>query len=227
MSRTEILFQMTQIIRSRDRTTAKYLADRLNISIRTVYRYINDLSLSGVPVISQAGKGYWIDDSFNMPPVQLSEEELLALSLGSRLVKAIADPFLADASQQLLDKVEAVIPKNAQHLLYQSQLHAPKPIIEKSVLADIGRIRKSIESRNKIQIMYLDQAGNDSTRTIWPLALAFWGQVWTVAAWCEHRQDFRAFRVDRIQQMDRLPATYPVESGKSLADFIANQAFMR
>ncbi|MEJ2042695.1 MAG: YafY family protein [Reinekea sp.] len=214
---------MTQIIRSRDHTTAKYLSDRLNISIRTVYRYINDLSLAGVPVISQAGKGYWIDDSFNMPPIQLSEEELLALSLGSKLVKAIADPFLADASQQLLDKVEAVIPKSHQHLLYQSQLHTPKLIVEQSILENVGCIRKAIEVKQKIRLSYLDQQGAASRRTIWPLALAFWGQVWTVASWCEHRQDFRAFRIDRIESIAILKETYSDEPGKTLADFKAQQ----
>lgn len=223
MSRTELLFQMTQIIRSRDHTTAKYLSDRLNISIRTVYRYINDLSLAGVPVISQAGKGYWIDDSFNMPPIQLSEEELMALSLGSRLVKAIADPFLADASQQLLDKVEAVIPKSHQHLLYQSQLHAPKQIVEQSILDKVGRMRKAVEAKLKVRLNYFDQQGTASQRTIRPLALAFWGQVWTVASWCEHRQDFRAFRIDRIESMNVLKENYSDEPGKSLADFKEQQ----
>ncbi len=158
-----------------------------------------------------------------MPPIHLCEEELLALSLGSRLVKAIADPFLADASQQLLDKVEAVIPKSHQHLLHQSQLHAPKLIVSQKILNDVGRVRTAIQQRWKLQLCYCDQNGAPSERVIWPLALAFWGQVWTVASWCERRDDFRAFRIDRIESMTVLKEAYPNEPGKTLADFKALQ----
>ena len=223
MSRTDILFQMTQIIRSRQTTTAAYLADRLNLSIRTVYRYINDLSLAGVPVISQTGKGYWLDKSFDMPPIQLSAEELLALSLGSKLVKAIADPFLADAAQQLVEKVESVIPKSHQHLLYQSKIHAPETLISVQTRERLGVIRRAIEHKQKLNIHYLDKDGTPSARVIWPLAIAFWGRSWTTAAWCEHREAFRAFRIDRIETLDALSMTYPHQSGKTLADFIAMQ----
>jgi predicted DNA-binding transcriptional regulator YafY len=223
MSRTDILFQMTQIMRSRKYTTAKYLADRLSISIRTVYRYVNDLSLAGVPVISQTGKGYWIDDSFDMPPIKLSEEEILALSFGSKLVKAFADPYLADAAQQLLDKVESVTPKTHQHLLHQATIHAPIRIIDDDTAKHLVSARKAVDAQQKIEITYLDSKGNSSARTLWPLALAFWGKSWTVAAWCEFREDFRAFRIDRIQTMTLLRQTYPETKGRTLEDFIALQ----
>jgi predicted DNA-binding transcriptional regulator YafY len=224
MSRTDILFQMTQIIRSRKYTTAAYLSDRLGLSVRTVYRYINDLSLAGVPVVSQTGKGYWIDKSFDMPPIQLTADELLALSLGSRLVKAIADPFLADAAQQLVDKVESVIPASHQHLLYQSKIHAPKSLIDEKTRENLGKIRRAIDQQQKVELRYSDEKGNTSQRVIWPLVVAFWGPSWTVAAWCEQRDAFRAFRLDRIIHFDVLTDTYPQQTGKTLADFIALQA---
>ncbi len=223
MSRTDILFQMTQIIRSRKYTTAAYLADRLNLSVRTVYRYINDLTLAGVPVISQTGKGYWLDKSFDMPPIQLSADELLALSLGSQLVKAVADPFLADAAQQLVDKVEAVIPKSHQHILYQSKIHAPLSLIDKQTGEFLGLIRRAVDQRLKLELNYQDKHGQTTIRLIWPLALAFWGRSWTVAAWCEHRQAFRAFRIDRIASLNIQPDAYPNQPGRTLADFIALQ----
>jgi predicted DNA-binding transcriptional regulator YafY len=214
---------MTQIMRSRRYTTAKYLSERLNISVRTVYRYVNDLSLAGVPVISQTGKGYWIDGSFDMPPIQLSEEEMLALSLGTQLVKAFADPFLADAAQQLLDKVESVTPKSHLHLLHQSKIHAPLKIIDKETAQHLALARKAIDAKRKIEISYLDKERNPSQRTLWPLALAFWGKSWTLAAWCEYRNDFRAFRIDRIQSIATLKQNYPETSGRTLEDFIALQ----
>jgi predicted DNA-binding transcriptional regulator YafY len=223
MSRTDILFQMTQIIRSRNFTTAQYLADRLNLSIRTIYRYVNDLSLAGVPILSQTGKGYWIDKSFDVPPIQLSEEEMMALSLGSKLVKAFADPFLADAAQQLLDKVESVTPKTHQHLLYQSKVHAPANIVDKDTARSLGIVRKAVDANRKIDIHYQDEQGQKTQRTLWPLAVAFWGQSWTLAAWCESRDDFRAFRIDRIGEINTLKTTFIETPGRTLADFIKHQ----
>ena len=223
MSRTDILFQMTQIIRSRNHTTAAYLADRLNLSVRTVYRYINDLSLAGVPVISQTGKGYWLDKSFDMPPIQLSADELLALSLGTRLVKAIADPYLADAAQQLVDKVEAVIPKSHQHLLYHSKMHAPKSLISELTREYLGKTRRAVDQRYKLSLNYADEQGQTWTRVVWPIAVAFWGKSWTVAGWCEQREAFRVFRLDRILSLEVLPDAYPEQPGRTLADFIALQ----
>ncbi|WP_196159085.1 YafY family protein [Reinekea sp. G2M2-21] len=223
MSRIDILFQMTQIIRSRPYTTAAYLSDRLNISVRSVYRYVNDLTLAGVPIISQTGKGYWIDKDFDMPPLHLSPEELLALSLGSRLVQAVADPFLADAAQQLLDKVDAVVPHNHRKLLWQTRIHAPAAIIDEPTAARLGCVRQAVEQKQKLSIHYLDANDRTSERVIWPLALAFWGQAWTIAAWCEQRTAFRAFRVDRIRQADRLGQAFPDQPGRTLADFVEQQ----
>ncbi len=223
MRRTELLFQITQILRSRPTTTAKYLSDRLNISIRTVYRYIDDLTLSGIPIISQTGKGYWLEENFNFPPIRLSEDELLALSLGSRLVKSISDPYLADAAQQLIEKVEAITPKSHQHLLYQTQVHAPSQRIDTNTAERLGKVRMAVGKSQKLQISYRDGKDCLSQRVLWPLALAFWGTTWTVAAWCEERSDFRAFRIDRIIELETLNELYPNQIGRRLSDFIARE----
>ncbi|BCE03223.1 helix-turn-helix transcriptional regulator [Marinicellulosiphila megalodicopiae] len=225
MSRTHLLFQITQIIRSRKFTTAQYLADRLNISTRSVYRYINELSVSGIPIISQTGKGYWIDENFNLTPLHLSEDELIALNLGAKLVKAIADPFLADAAQQLLDKIQSVTPKSNLHLMSQSKIHAPLQLIEPQTAEYLSIIRLAVDSKNKIEIEYSDQHNNSTTRIFWPLALAFWGKDWTVASWCETRQDFRAFRIDRIQSLKKHKATFLVQPDKNLEAFIEQQRY--
>lgn len=224
MSRTHLLFQITQIIRSREFTTAQYLADRLNLSTRTVYRYINELSVSDIPIISQTGKGYWIDETFNLTPVHLSEDELIALNLGAKLVKSIADPFLADAAQQLLDKVSAVTPKSNLHLMSQSKIHAPLQIIDTKTADYLSTVRLAIDSKNKIEIEYSDQHQQITTRVFWPLALAFWGKTWTVASWCETRQDFRAFRIDRIQSLKKQDDRFKDHPDKNLEKFIKLQS---
>lgn len=225
MSRTETLFHITQIIRSREYTTAAYLAARLGISVRTVYRYINDLSLSGIPVVSQTGKGYWLDSSFDMPPVQLADDELLALSLGARLVQSVSDPFLADAARQLVEKVESVIPRHKKALLNQTQIHAPVSWVPDSVKALMGELRQAASGKRKVTLHYCDVQQQASERTLWPLAIAFWGEAWTLAAWCELRQDFRAFRLDRISTCSVLKECYPDQPGRTLADFIAQEKY--
>ena len=100
-------------------------------------------------MISQTGKGYWIDKSFDMPPIHLSEDELLALSLGTRLVKAVADPFLADAAQQLIDKVESVIPETHQQLLYQSTMHTPMATLDETTAYNLGLTRNAVNEKQK------------------------------------------------------------------------------
>lgn len=223
MSRTDTLFQMVEIIRSRRVTTAGYLAERFGVSVRTIYRYIVDLSLAGIPIISEAGVGYWLDDSFDMPPLALNDEELLALSLGARMVQQSADDFLADAAQSLLNKVQQSVPKNKRHLLDQISLFTPYALVDDEVKRFMATCRKSIDDCSKISISYQDAKGADSQRTLWPLALAFWGRVWTLACWCEQRQDFRAFRLDRMISIERLKQHFTPEPGRTLHDFIAAQ----
>jgi len=224
MSRTDLLFQITQIIRSRPYTTAQYLSDRLHVSTRTVYRYINELSVSGIPILSQTGKGYWIDTNFDLTPVHLSDEELLALNLGAKLVKAFSDPFLADAAQQVLDKIHQVTPKSKTHILNQSKIHTPDKLIDKQTSNYLAHIRQASERSLKVCISYKDQHKQITDRIIWPLALAFWGQSWTMATWCEKRESFRAFRVDRITSMHCLNIAFPNDSDKNLKAFIKSQS---
>ena len=224
MSRTDLLFQITQIIKSRKFTTAQYIADRLHLSTRTVYRYINELSVSGIPILSQTGKGYWIDEHFDLTPVHLSKEELLALSFGSKLVKCFADPYLADAAQQVLDKIEAVTPKSKTHFLNQTKIHAPIKVIDNKTSDNLTLVRKASEQKLKLCIHYEDQSGAKTDRIVWPLALAFWGKSWTIAAWCEKRSNFRAFRVDRMDDITCLKTHFIDEPGKNLTAFVDQQS---
>jgi len=202
MNRTERLFQIVEIVRSRKTTTAAYLAERLGLSVRTIYRHINDLSLSGIPIISEAGVGYWLDDSFDMPPLMFSEEEILALSFGAKLVQQTADDFLADAASSLLKKVQQNLPAEKQKILNQITLHAPLGLIDNQQKQKMAILRDAIEKQKVIDLKYSDVNLDYSERRIWPLALAFWGKAWTLASWCEKRQDFRAFRLDRIHNIN-------------------------
>lgn len=221
MRRSDRLFQIVQIIRHRQWTTAAYLAERLGVSERTIYRDMQDLQLSNVPVISEAGFGYQLDQSFNFPPLQFTEEELTALVLGLQLTTQCTDQQLQRAAESLLNKVKENIPTRLLKQIQQTPLGVPYPLHDTNVSELIEPLRKATLNKQKVMIDYIDENQQDSNRTIRPLQLSFWGKVWTVIAWCELRNDFRNFRLDRIQQLELQPNYFLDEPGKQLSDFIA------
>ncbi len=223
MRRADRLFQIVQFLRTRRITTARWLADELQVSERTIYRDIQDLSLSGVPLEGEAGVGYVLRKGFDLPPLMFSHEEIAALILGTRLVKSRADPGLARAADRVLNKVESVIPEALKDQFEHSYLFSPMTLIQPEVALIMGELRMAIENKLKIQIEYTRKDGQQSSRTIWPLGLFFWGSVWTLGAWCELRESFRVFRLDRMDKFTLVDEEYPLTKGRTLEDLIALQ----
>lgn len=223
MRRADRLFQIIQILRSRrTATTARYLADELQVTQRTIYRDVQDLTLSGVPIIGEAGVGYALPPNFDLPPLMFREDELTAITLGARLVESWADKELADAAKLALQKIQAVIPERLGHRLARETLFSPLRQIDPRVATCMAQLRLATEGRQKIHFEYTSLDESHSHRTVWPLGMFFWGSVWTLGSWCELRQDFRSFRVDRIHQLTLLDVNYPQQSGRTLDDFIEN-----
>ncbi len=220
MRRADRLFQIVQFIRTRRITTAKWLSEELQVSERTIYRDIQDLSLSGVPIEGEAGVGYVLRKGFDLPPLMFSNEEIAALILGTRLVKSWADPGLARAANRVANKIESVLPNTLKQQFENSHLFAPMTLISPDVGIAMAELRTAIENKLKTQIDYQRKDGEYSTRTIWPLGLFFWGSVWTVGTWCELRNSFRIFRLDRMQKITPLETNYPQQAGRTLNDLI-------
>lgn len=214
---------MVEIIRSRRVTTASYLADRMNVSIRTIYRYINDLCLSGIPIVSETGVGYRLDKSFDMPRLMFTEEELLALSLGAKLVQKCSDEYLSDAAKSLLQKVQSTIPQHKKHVINQITLHAPSQLINEQQKKIMSICRTAIDKQCVLHIQYSDAKETKTQRAIRPLGLAFWGNGWTLASWCEIREDFRVFRLDRIHSACLTTRPFSINNEISLDAFIHYQ----
>ncbi len=222
MRRADRLFQIIQFLRTRRVTTAHWLAERLEVSERTIYRDIKDLILSGVNIEGEAGIGYVVRKGFDLPPLMFSEDEITALTLGARLVESWADVSLATAAQSALSKIETVLPDDLKSSLGNTLLFSPFTRISPEISTTMAEIRFAADKRRKVSLQYSDAKGDSSMRIIWPLGLFFWGSVWTIGAWCELRDDFRVFRLDRIDSLCVLDENYPQETGRSLQDLIDN-----
>jgi len=219
MRRADRLFRLIQFMRRSRLVTAKRLAETLEVSERTVYRDIRDLSLSGVPIRGEAGVGYALAHGFDLPPLMFEEEEIEALVLGARVVQAWADPQLARAADSALSKIEMVLPEKLRARLGASALLVPS-FRPGTRAPHLGVVRAAIREARKLRMVYRAQDAQVTDRVIWPLAVAFWGKIWTIAAWCEARQNFRSFRLDRILEAELTDRPFPREPGKMLDDFI-------
>lgn len=221
MRRTDRLFDLIQILRDGQLHTAREMAEQVEVSVRTLWRDMASLQASGLPVDGERGVGYILRETIDLPPLSLTPDEIEALRLGAALVARGADPSLARAAQMLRAKVESVLP---------DRLRLPPatggPFIftgretEDSAI-HLPPLRHALRERLRVRLVYRDAAGSYSTRLVRPLQLEFWGRVWTLAAWCETRGDFRSFRLDRIEQLIVTDGPFAAEPGRELADYMA------
>ncbi len=217
MRRADRLFQIVQLVRGRRLSTAAWLAERLEISLRTVYRDIADLQAQGVPIEGEAGVGYRMARGFDLPPLMFTVREAQALVAAARLAGPRLGTELGDAAETAMAKILSVLPVADRERALATPIFAPGSPGPQHA-ASIDTLRSACEQRRKLVIDYLDLDGRASTRTVRPLACLFWGQVWTLAAWCELREDFRSFRLDRIGRLDVTDERFRDERGRSLAD---------
>ncbi|NRA59849.1 MAG: YafY family transcriptional regulator [Psychrobium sp.] len=218
MRRADRLFQIIQILKLRRLTTAQTLAERLEVSTRTIYRDIQDLCLSGIPIEGEAGVGYLLRQEVNVPPLMFNEQELEAIQVGMRMVQTWGGQELSHAAKQAMIKVSAVLPERLQD--FQSLMFAPDFYLDSTEFRYLDPLRVAARKREYIKLYYQDAKQADSEREIRPLAIYFWKGIWTLLAWCELRQDFRNFRVDRIIELNTLSRYFPVCPGQELTDFL-------
>ncbi|WP_171207332.1 MULTISPECIES: YafY family protein [unclassified Ruegeria] len=219
MRRTDRLFDIIQILRDGKLHRAQDIADRLEVSVRTIYRDMGTLVASGVPVEGERGVGYMVREQITLPPLNLTPAELEALNLGMAIVAEAADPELKAAAETLADKIDAVLPTQVVAEA-DAWKFAVYPFADAARgLAHMAPIRAAIKSRQKLQLRYRRIDGVLTNRRIRPLHMEYWGRVWTLTAWCELRDGFRVFRVDLIETVQPLPEIFADEPGKRLADY--------
>jgi predicted DNA-binding transcriptional regulator YafY len=222
MRRADRLFDIIQRLRrARGRiVTARALAEPFEVSERTIYRDVQDLIASGVPIEGAAGLGYSLRKGYDLPPLMFTEEELEAIVFGARIVQSWSDPEMAAAADTALGKVDAVLPERLRHLITDVSLQAPQARSRAPLAFDLARLRAAVRARQKVHFRYRDEKGAETARTVWPLALWFYGPVWLTGAWCELRSDFRFFRLERMADVEFLEMAFPLERGRTAEDLV-------
>ncbi|MEE4187304.1 MAG: YafY family protein [Roseobacter sp.] len=218
MRRTDRLFDIIQILRDGKLHRAQDIADRLKVSVRTIYRDMDTLVVSGIPVSGERGVGYRITEAITLPPLTLTVAELEALNLGMAIVGEAADPELKAAALSLADKVDAVLPTEVVSDA-DAWKFAVYPFADAARgFAHMPTLRAAIRARQKLRLTCTGKDGTVTARVVRPLHMEYWGRVWTLTTWCELRDAHRVFRVDLISTAEALPELFVDEPGKTLAD---------
>jgi predicted DNA-binding transcriptional regulator YafY len=224
MTRAQRLLALLQALRRR-RTPVRgdTLAQELGISLRTLYRDIAVLRDQGARVEGEPGIGYVLKPGFLLPPLMFTEDEIEALVLGGRWVAEHGDERLAGAAREAVEKIAAVLPDDLRRTLDGTGLLVAPALADAPGNPHMEAIRDALREECKLVLDYRDEAGQVSRRTVWPVALGFFERIRMLAAWCELRQGFRHFRLDRIAALEATQERYPRHRRALLQEWRASQ----
>lgn len=208
MRRAERLFRLVHELRIRGVSRAEDLAAYFEISVRTVYRDIAHLQASGLPIEGEAGVGYLLRPGFDLPALTFTFDQLDALAIGLSFVEVAGDTSLSQAAREVRAKLQASLPEPDKRKLENAPLYASRRDGRADPILKI--VRRAIRESNVLHLQYSNGAGKMSDRRVNPLAIWAFTEGWLFAAWCELRNDFRAFRLDRISAIE--------ETGDHFAD---------
>ncbi|QDG76755.1 YafY family protein [Labrenzia sp. PHM005] len=217
--RTLRLFSILDILRSRrSPVSAATLAEMLSVTERTVYRDMATLKEMGAPIRGEGGIGYVIERGYFLPPLQFDPDELDVVLLGLQMIKARSDKDMQAAAERALGKIGAVL--NDQDRNFNRPLLAVGSRSSAEGQDALSPLRSAIRSRHKLLVHYKDGENRLSERTVRPLGLTAFEKVWVLTAWCEKREDFRNFRLDRIADFQQTGTRFPIESGREFHDYL-------
>ncbi|TVU69529.1 YafY family transcriptional regulator [Vibrio tasmaniensis] len=209
MSRSQRLLDLLQLLRRyKYPVSAEDLANKLDVSVRTIYRDIATLQSQGAEVEGEAGLGYILKPSFDLPPMMFSLEELEALKLGVEWVVKQANGEFNEAAIDALAKVSAVLPSDHEAKHTESVIRVASIFKAPKVMVKLAELKATIKKEHKAEILYEDAKGAISKRVVWPILIGMFEQHNILVAWCETRNDYRNFRLDRIQSFLQLESKY-------------------
>ena len=214
MRRADRLMKIVQLLRDGALHRAGDLAQATGVNVRTIYRDMDTLAASGVPIEGERGVGYHVTAAITLPALNLTMTEVEALHLGLAAVGQSGDADLSQAARSLSAKLDAVMPEDRDRAP-AGYGFAIYPFADAAKgYQHLPTLRQAIRARQKVQITHQGQK-----RTVRPLRLEFWGRLWTVVVWCETTRSFADLRVDQISALRLLPGLFVEEPGKRLSDY--------
>ncbi|HVS97994.1 MAG TPA: YafY family protein, partial [Puia sp.] len=225
MNRIDRLHAILTHLQSKRKVTAQEMADRFNISLRTVYRDVKALDESGVPVIGEAGSGYTIMEGYRLPPVMFTQEEASALLLGGKLAERFTDGSVRRHFQSALFKVKAVLRSPDKEYVDSLTEHievltryAPDSDSPQQYLS---LLQQAIVHKKAVFIQYRSNEKEEITRRrVEPIGLVYYGSAWHLIGWCHLRNDYRDFRLTRMLGVTLEDFTFDPASHPSIREYI-------
>lgn len=225
MNRIDRLHAILTHLQSKKRVTAQEIADRFNISLRTVYRDVKALDESGVPVIGEAGTGYTIMEGYRLPPVMFTQEEAAALMMGAKLAERLTDASVKKYYDAALFKIKAVLRGTDKEHVENLDDHIAVMIrsnmpAEETANQYLAALQKAIVDKKAIFVRYNSNNEETTERVIEPIGLCFYSANWHLIGWCRMRSDYRDFRVGRIQRLQIKEESFQNKSHQSLQQYM-------
>jgi predicted DNA-binding transcriptional regulator YafY len=225
MNRLDRLTSILIQLQSKRLTTAREIAQRFEVTNRTIYRDIQTLRLAGVPIGEEEGKGYFLVEGYRLPPVMFTMEEARALVTTSKILNYHTEDSLRQNYESALLKIKAVLTlKDKDKLEFlDSRIGFQKPWAPTSLYLDT--IQHAITESEKLKIAYQTRGEEQlKERIIHPYAVYFSGAVWTTIAFCELRQEIREFRLDRIKELNIQPTHFDPDKSFSMEHYLEERS---
>ena len=223
MNRIDRLTAILIHLQSKQIVKAEEIADRFNISKRTVYRDLRALEEAGVPLGAEAGKGYYLCDGYYLPPVMFTKKEATSMLLAGKLVEKLTDEVTTNDYQSALFKIKSVLSNADKEFLTELNSFVDIKIIpafsgENGQCNYLTDIQHAIVSQKVLCIDYHSYYKNESikNRLVEPIGLCYYGNTWHLIAFCRYRNDYRDFRADRIEQLSITETSFERDKLKSM-----------
>lgn len=224
MPRSDRLFRLLHHLRSLPApVTAARLAQATEVSIRSIYRDIEALRAAGARIDGEAGYGYALEEDPALPPQSFTRLEIEALLMGLSEVRQSGDAQLAEAADAIAAKIVARLPERQAREAAHAVLHVYRRERREVPQRDVRLIREAAWEERALDIAYRDEAGRFTQRRVWPLVIAYLDDTLMMLGWCLLRQDYRKFRVDRIESVTPTEASFRPRRAALLREYVEQQ----
>ena len=226
MNRIDRLTAILIQLQSKKIVKAEEIAERFEISLRTVYRDVKALMEAGVPIGSEAGKGYFIVDGFHLPPVMFTQEEASAMMMAGKLVEQMTDQSVRQAFDGALFKIKSVLNEaQKDHLqILQDHIEVLKPRTHLPAQSGsyLTELQKAAVARHVVKLEYHNNQNETSVREVEPIGLFYYSAAWHLIAWCRLRAGYRDFRCDRIRGFQNSGQVFEPRAISTMQEYFAS-----